>query len=173
MTTIRPPLSIFGLARTGLAASQSVELGHVLGGRPIRLWSLTDQGRQRLPDQPRPWGGPVTAVAAYGLRSGPPARPRPTELPLLVSTYRLLAALVAEQPTPQQVRVLAWEHRWRRTWLPSGPPRQRPLAVELPGGADVAPLVAAMIPEPSGVIMLSIGLGGLIAFRWRHSRARA
>src|SRR5438046_2755635 len=75
------------LARAGMAEARPVELGHVLGGRPIGLWSLTEQGRQRLYKQPRPWGGPVTAVTAYGLRTGPLARPRRTDLPLLVSTY--------------------------------------------------------------------------------------
>src|SRR4051794_34576837 len=81
------------LAHAGLAEARPVELGHVLGGRRIGLWSLTEQGQQRLGDHPHRCGVPGGAVTAYGLRSGPRARPRPTELPLLVSSYRLLAAL--------------------------------------------------------------------------------
>jgi hypothetical protein len=126
------------LARARLAEARPVELGHVIRGRPLRLWSLTEQGRQQLHEQPRPWGGPVTAVAAYGQRTGPLARPRPTDLPLLVGTYRLLAALVAEQAAPA-VRVLAWEYRWRRTCQQVGAMGRRSVAVELPGAADLAP----------------------------------
>jgi predicted ArsR family transcriptional regulator len=38
------------LARAGLAEARPVELGHVLGGRPIGLWSLTERGRRQLGD---------------------------------------------------------------------------------------------------------------------------
>jgi predicted ArsR family transcriptional regulator len=47
------------LARAGLAEAHAVELGHVLGGRSIGLWSVTEQGRQQLYEQPHPSGGPA------------------------------------------------------------------------------------------------------------------
>ena len=68
------------LARAGLAQTVPVELGHVLGGRRIGLWSLTDRGRQRVADERG------DAVTARGRRARRLARPRPTDLPLLVST---------------------------------------------------------------------------------------
>jgi hypothetical protein len=119
------------LARAGLAQTVSVELGHVLGGRRIGLWSLTNRGRQRVADETG------DAVMARGRRARQRARHRPTDLPLLVSTYRLLSALVAEHAEAEPVQVLAWEYRWRRTWRPVAAGR-RTLAVELPGAADLA-----------------------------------
>ncbi len=75
-------------------------------------------------------------MAAYGLRTGPLARLRPADLPLLVSTYRLLAAVVAEQAAA--VQVLAWEYRWRRTCQQVGAMGRRSVAVELAGAAELA-----------------------------------
>ncbi len=128
------------LAGVGLAEARAVELGHVRGGRPIGLWSLTKRGRQRLYEQPSRWSGPATAVAAYGVPTRPLARPRPTDLPLLVSTYRLLAAFMAEQGLSQPIRVVAWEYHWRRTCQPVRSMSRRSIAVELPGAADLAPV---------------------------------
>ena len=128
------------LARVGLAEARAVDLGHVRGGRPIGLWSLTRRGRQRLYEQPNHRSGPATAVAAYGVPTRPLARQRPTDLPLVVSTYRLLAAFVAEQASSQPIRVVAWEYRWRRTYQPVTSIRRQSIAVELPGAADLAPV---------------------------------
>ena len=137
------------LARAGLAHAVPAELGHVLGGRGIGLWSLTDWGRQRVAEET---GRPVAVCARRATRR---ARPRATGLPLLVSTYRLLAALVAEHSEAEPVQVLAWEYRWRRTWRPVGAAGRRTVAVELPGAADLAPSLG----RPRWTVLLLPDLG--------------
>jgi hypothetical protein len=151
------------LARIGLAEARAVELGHVRGGRPIGLWSLTKQGRQWLRQQPSRSGGPVRSVAAYGVLTRPLARARPTDLPLLVSTYRLLAAFVAEQASSQPIRVVAWEYHWRRTCQQVRAMSRRSITVELPGAADLAPFSR----KPGYSVLLLPDLGTAPIGRYR------
>ena len=82
---------------------RSVNLGHVVGGRSIGLWSATELGREPLSDCSGARRG-RGVVSAYGVRTALPAHPRTADLPLLVSCYRLLAALVAELPRARLVQ---------------------------------------------------------------------
>jgi hypothetical protein len=157
------------LARAGLAEAQSAEPGHVFGGRRIGLWSLTELGRQRLPGHSL-----LRAVTAYGRRADPAARPRRTDLPLLISTYWLLAGLVAEHAPAEPVQVFAWEYRWRRTWHPVSAACRRPFAVELPGAATLAPCSGR--PGWTALLLSDLGtapVGRHIALVHRLLRLRA
>jgi hypothetical protein len=103
-----------------------VDLGNVLGGRPVRVWLLTKAGREAL----RRKGCTLAyenAAALAALPFGPPARPRNVrrqrDLPLLVLTYRLLAAILAEREAAGcPAEVLAWEHPWDRGFTLAGRP---------------------------------------------------
>jgi hypothetical protein len=123
------------LRRAGLAEMRRVGLGHVLGGRPIGLWSVSAGGREALRR-----GGLTHARQAGRLSilfDEPSARrgltPRSADLPLLVATYRVLAGAVVEQGAAGPMTVLAWEFRWRRAYRSLD--RSRTLSVRLPGVA--------------------------------------
>jgi hypothetical protein len=83
---------------------------------------------------------------------------------LLVSTYRLLAALVAEQASAEPVQVLAWEYRWRRTCQSADVVvGTRQQAVELPGAADLV----ACSGWPGYSVLLLPDLGTAPVARYR------
>jgi hypothetical protein len=125
------------LRYAGLAQVQPVELGHVLGGRRIGLWSITQIGRQHLHRGQGVTHRPGNAASIYGLSSRQRDNSRPADYALLASSYRLLAAFLAEQAASGPVGVLAWEFRWRRQAEDklSG----RSVRVELPAAASLAP----------------------------------
>src|SRR5919199_2334204 len=83
------------LRRAGLAEVRRVDLGYLVGERPLGLWSLTTAGREAV--------ARLGAVVTGGWPARPgqltddlPRRPRlgprSRELPLVVAAYRLLAA---------------------------------------------------------------------------------
>jgi hypothetical protein len=135
----------------GLAQVQPVELGHVLGGRRIGLWSITQLGRQHLQRYDGMTQRPEVPI--YGLPSRHRSNSRAIDFPLLVSSYRLLARLVAEQAASGPVEVLAWEFRWRRR--AEDRLGGRSVRVELPAAASLAPRSA----KPGWTVLLLPDLG--------------
>src|SRR5205085_7405181 len=102
------------LRRAGLAEVQRADLGYLLGERRLGLWKITEEGRRTL--QAVSVAQPAEGVIASGMvpyRAGRPGMrstcPREIDLPLLVATYRLLAAIAAERSAEGQAGdVCAW-----------------------------------------------------------------
>jgi hypothetical protein len=101
------------LRRAGLAQDQASRLGPLLGSRPVRLWTLTADGRAFLASRGPASTPEGTGQMPYGEpdRWRDPARQR--DVPLLVACYRLLARVATDLDRP--VHVSAWEHPWIRT----------------------------------------------------------
>jgi len=85
------------LRRAGLAEMERAELGYLLAGRPLGLWSITEHG-QRLFDEVS--GADRRASDFRDPCTPARAEPNPTSL---VAAYRLLAFFVAEA-TPMAER---------------------------------------------------------------------
>ncbi len=116
------------LRRAGLAQDQASRLGPLLGSRPVRLWTLTADGRAFVASRGL---APVMGQMPYGEpeRWRDPARQR--DVPLLVACYRLLAQVATGLDRP--VRLFVWEHPWIRTITPTeGDGKRR---VRLPAAA--------------------------------------
>src|SRR5712692_8632851 len=101
------------LRKGGLAHSETVRPGPLLGSRSVRLWTLTPAGHAILAMR-----GLAPSLEGRGqLPYGPPAcwrdPARQHDVPLLIVTYRLLAEFVAGTGHP--MRVAAWEHPWIRS----------------------------------------------------------
>ena len=91
------------LRRAGLANYQASRLGPLLGSRPVRLWTLTADGRAFLASR----GPAPTPEGAGQMRYGEPERwrdpARQRDVPLLVACYRLLAQVATGFDRPVHV----------------------------------------------------------------------
>jgi hypothetical protein len=141
------------LRKGGLAQSETVRPGPLLGSRSVRLWTLTPaghatlamrglapslEGRGRLPfGQPACWRDPA----------------RQHDVPLLIVTYRLLAEFVAG--TGQPMRVAAWEHPWIRSVRDARSGRTR--HVRLPAAAVLVDENAAGEPPLRLLLLPDVG----------------
>ena len=105
------------LRRAGLAQDQASRLGPLLGSRPVRLWTLTAEGRAFVASR----GSASPPEDAGQMQYGEPERwrdpARQRDVPLLVACYRLLARVATGLDRP--VHVSAWEHPWIRTIRPT------------------------------------------------------
>ncbi|MDQ6669716.1 MAG: replication-relaxation family protein [Chloroflexota bacterium] len=109
--------------RAGLANYQAFRLGPLLGSRPVRLWTLTADGRAFVASR-----GPATTPEGTGqMPYGEPERwrdpARQRDVPLLVACYRLLARVATDLDRP--VHVSAWEHPWIRSFVQTESARKR------------------------------------------------
>ena len=108
------------LRDAGLAEARRVDPGYLVGERRLGCWMITDRGRQTL--GLAAWPRPVRQEAivregrgargAHGL-----ARISEHDLPLLIATYRLLAAVVVERSARgHAVEITSFEWPWVRGW---------------------------------------------------------
>ncbi len=164
------------LRRAGLAEVQRVDLGYLLGERPLGLWKITKRGGLAL--QATRVDGPCDHVGE-GRRSPDVARShawrgtRGTNLTLLVAAYRLLALLVAERAADgANVDVGRWEQPWvRHVWSPQ---RLKLVRVELPAGAELIPrdAVSKRVIRKLPFVLLIPDLGTAPVARYREMLRR-
>ena len=91
------------LRHGGLANVRRVDPGYLVGERSLGCWTITDEGRRRLRLAVGQKPGELQAVAqgrraTCGLHNR--ARITDSDLPLLIASYRLLAALVVGRRGP-------------------------------------------------------------------------
>jgi hypothetical protein len=133
------------LQHAGLAVVRRVDPGYLIGERPVGCWLITDRGRQVLgladelgqgekeirPRRPACAGGPLKRQ-----------RPGDTDAPLLMATYRILAALVLDyRAGGQVVEVQEWEWPWVREARSAA---DEMLRVKMPAGALLSVREAAL-----------------------------
>jgi len=160
------------LCRAGLADVQRLNPGHVVGKRPVRVWSITEKGRAVLCHAaPATEDVTVDTRLPYGTCPRTRRRIRPADLPLLVAAYRLLAALVAEHlAAGRVVHVSAWEFRWRRCF--PQPSTSHGLIVELPAAVVLARMDAEQDRRGHEALLLLPDLGTAPVIRRREAIRR-
>jgi Replication-relaxation len=108
------------LRNTGLAEVRRVDPGYLVGERRLGCWMITDKGRRMLALAacPRPFRREAIVRGGQGAR-GPHRSVRISQhdLPLLITTYRLLAAVVLERSARgHAVEITSFEWPWVRPW---------------------------------------------------------
>src|SRR5205823_4486923 len=123
------------LRRAGLAEVRRVDPGYLVGERRLGCWTITDLGRRLLAGVSAPRGQECVARSRRNARDWHRgARIGGRDLPLLIATYRLLAAVVLERSASgQMVELTAWEWPWVREWRSGADDKLQ--RVRIPAGA--------------------------------------
>src|SRR5712691_10354018 len=146
------------LRRAGLANYHVSRLGPLLGSRPVRLWTLTADGRVFLASR---GSAPGMGQMPYGEpeRWRDPARQR--DVPLLVACYRLLARVATGLDRP--VHVCTWEHPWIRTIRSTERGRRR--RARLPAAAVLANHNTDGVQQLQLLLLPDVGTAPLASYR--------
>jgi hypothetical protein len=149
------------LRRADVVRYQEVMLGPQLGRGRVRLWTLTALGRAFVGSG----GPPILTSDARRMLYGEPERwrdpARQRGIPLLVASYRLLAAVAGSLERP--VHVCAWEYPWIRTISPAAGGRRR--HVRLPAAAVLQSEEAGASVTEALLLLPDIGTAPLASYR--------